>query len=59
MELKRDVWVKTQSGEVGKVVHVSHLTVFVAHLVPCKDDRIEAYLVSQLTKVDRSQAVAQ
>ena len=36
MELKRDDWVKTESGEVGKVVHISRLTIFVAHLVPCK-----------------------
>jgi hypothetical protein len=53
MELKRDDWVKTESGEVGKVVHISRLTVFVVHIVPCKEDRIEAYLESQLTKVDR------
>ncbi len=53
MELKRDDWVKTESGEVGKVVHVSRLTVFVAHLVACKEDRIKAYLESQLTKLER------
>ena len=53
MELKRDDWVKTESGETGKVVHISRLTVFVAIMVPCKEDRIEAYLVSQLTKIQR------
>ena len=58
MELKRDDWVKTDSGEVGKVVHISRLTVFVAHLVPCKEDRIEAYLESQLTKVARPDRAA-
>ena len=53
MELKRDDWVKTESGEVGKVVHISRLTVFVAIMVPCKEDRIEAFLESQLTKIER------
>ena len=58
MELKRDDWVKddwvkTESGETGKVVHISRLTVFVAHLVPCKEDHIEAYLESQLRKIER------
>ena len=53
MELQAGEWVKTESGEVGKVVHISRLTVFVAHLVPCKEDRIEAYLESQLTTIVR------
>ncbi len=51
MELKAGDWVKTQSGEVGKVVHISRLTVFVALNDHPKPDRIEAYLESQLTKV--------
>ena len=53
MELKRDDWVKTESGETGKVVHISRLTVFVALMVPCKEDRMEAFLESQLTKIER------
>ena len=53
MELQPNDWVQTASGEVGKVVHISRLTVFVAHLVPCKEDRIEAYLESQLTKIQQ------
>ena len=53
MELKRDDWVKTQSGETGKVVHISRLTVFVALMVPCKEDRMEAFLESQLKKIER------
>ena len=44
MELKRDDWVKTESGETGKVVHISRLTVFVAIMVACKEDRMEAFL---------------
>ena len=54
MELKRDDWVKTEKGEVGKVVHISRLTVFVAITVSCKEDRMEAYLESQLTKINQS-----
>jgi hypothetical protein len=53
MELKRDDWVKTESGEYGKVVHISRLTVFVAVMVSGKEDRMEAYLESQLTKIPR------
>ena len=52
MELKRDDWVKTESGEVGKVVHISRLTAFVAIMVPCKEDRMEAHLESQLKKIE-------
>jgi hypothetical protein len=50
MDLKAGDWVKTQSGEVGKVVHISRLTVFVAIPDPPKPDRIEAFLESQLTR---------
>jgi hypothetical protein len=53
MELKRDDWVKTDSGETGKVVHISRLTIFVAIMAPCKEDRMEAFLESQLTKIER------
>jgi hypothetical protein len=55
MELKRDDWVKTESGEVGKVVHISRLTVFVAIEAPPKPDHINTYLESQLTKIERPQ----
>lgn len=44
--------VRTESGEVGKVVHIDRLTVFVTFLVPGKSDRMEAFLESQLTTVD-------
>ena len=53
MELKRDDWVKTESGETGRVVHISRLTVFVAIIVACNEDRMEAFLESQLTKIER------
>jgi hypothetical protein len=53
MELQRDDWVKTESGETGKIVHISRLTIFVAIMVPCKEDRVEAFLEGQLTKIKR------
>ena len=51
MKLQPGDWVKTNRGEVGKVVHISRLTVFVALPDPPKPDRIEAFLESQLQKV--------
>jgi hypothetical protein len=53
MRLQRDDWVKTREGKVGKVVHISKLTVFVAFAVPGDEDRIDGFLESQLTKVER------
>jgi hypothetical protein len=52
MELKRD-GVKTESGGIGKVVHVLRLTMFVAVTDPPSPDRDEAFLESQLTKINR------
>jgi hypothetical protein len=51
MELQAGDWVKTEKDEVGKVVHISRLTVFVALPNHPKPDRIEAFLESQITKV--------
>ena len=53
MELQTGDYVKTQSGDIGKVVHISRLTVFVAFAFPGKSDLIQAYLESDLTKIDR------
>ena len=53
MTLQRGNRVKTETGEVGTVVHISRLTVFVAFAVPGKEDHVEAFLESQLTKVER------
>ena len=53
MDLQCDEWVRTETGEVGKVVHINRLTVFVAVMVPGEADRIEAFLESQLTKIER------
>ena len=51
MDLTGD-YVKTESGDIGKVVHISRLTVFVAFAVP-KSDLMQAYPESDLTKIDR------
>jgi hypothetical protein len=51
MELQPGDWVKTPKNEVGKVVHISRLTVFVALTDYPRPDRVEAFLESQLTKV--------
>ncbi len=52
MKIKDGDWVKTESGETGKVIHISKLTVFVALPNPPKEDRVEAFLESQLAKTD-------
>ena len=51
MELKSGDWVRTDSGEVGRVVQISRLTVFVTVPVAGKEDRVAAYLQSQLKKI--------
>jgi hypothetical protein len=52
MTLQSGDWVKSVTGEVGKVVHTSRLTVFVAFPVPGQPDKLLAILDSQLTKID-------
>src|SRR3954463_13811142 len=56
MELQTGDWVKTQAGEVGRIVHISRLTVFVAIADHPNADRVEAYLESQLYKGGRAGA---
>jgi hypothetical protein len=52
MALQVGDWVRTESGAVGQVVHISRLTVFVSFPEQNKDDTILAYLESQLSKTD-------
>jgi DNA-binding NarL/FixJ family response regulator len=52
MELQPGDIVRTESGEVGKVVHTSRMTVFVALPTSSGDDTVAAYLESQLTKLE-------
>jgi preprotein translocase subunit YajC len=51
MDLQPGDCVRIESGEIGKVVHVSRLTVFVALAANNKTDSVKAFLESQLTKV--------
>jgi preprotein translocase subunit YajC len=44
-------WVRTDTGEVGRVVHVTRLTVFVQLESEPNDASLKAYLMSQLTKI--------
>jgi hypothetical protein len=52
MILQPGDWVKSTTGEIGKVVHSSRLTVFVSVQVPEQPDNLKAILESQLTKID-------
>jgi hypothetical protein len=52
MELQPGEWVQTESGEIGKIIHICRLTVFVAFQVAGADDRIEAFLESQLARTN-------
>jgi hypothetical protein len=53
MELKSGDWVITEAGEAGKVVYLSRLTVFVAISLPPQEQRVEAFLASQLTRSEQ------
>jgi hypothetical protein len=51
MEVQLGEWVKTDSGGLGKVVHISRLTIFVAIDV-LGNKRVYPFLESQLTRID-------
>jgi hypothetical protein len=51
MNLKPGECVQTELGEIGKVIHINQLTVFVVFPDPEKNDRIMGFLESQLTKL--------
>ena len=52
MELQKGDWVRTEKGELGKVVMISRVTAFVEFNVVDKGPMIISYLASQLTKID-------
>jgi hypothetical protein len=54
MELNVGDYVKTESGEIGKVMHIDRLTVFVsfAQQPHPQPHEIRAFLKSALTKID-------
>jgi hypothetical protein len=45
-------WVRTESGEVGRVVHTARLTVFVQMEGDPKEATVKAFLESQLTRIE-------
>jgi hypothetical protein len=45
-------WVRTEMGEVGKVVHIARLTVFVQLETEPANSTVKAFLQSQLTKIE-------
>jgi hypothetical protein len=52
MELMSGEYVQTQTGEVGKVILIDRLTVFVSFATPSLPHDIRAFLKSELTKID-------
>lgn len=45
-------WVRTDLGEVGRVVHTARLTVFVQLEADPAEATVKAFLESQLTRID-------
>jgi hypothetical protein len=45
-------WVRAETGEVGRVVHIARLTVFVQLDAEPTNSTLKAFLESQLTKID-------
>jgi preprotein translocase subunit YajC len=58
MGLQQGDRVRTESGEVGTVIHIDGLTVFVAFAMPPQAHDIKAFLKSQLTLIDPPGAVS-
>ena len=45
-------WVRTETGEVGRVVHTARLTVFVQVEGEPNEATVKAFLESQLTRIE-------
>jgi hypothetical protein len=52
MTLQPGDWIRAETGEVGKVVHVTRLSVFVQIEGDSKESTLKAFLQSQLTRID-------
>jgi hypothetical protein len=55
MDLKKGDWVKTDTGEVGRVMMVYQVSAFVEVHSEGEHARVISYLTSQLTKIDPPQ----
>ena len=58
MTLQPGDWVRAETGEVGKVVHIARLSVFVQIEGESKESTLKAFLQSQLTRIDPPQPPA-
>ena len=45
-------WVRAETGEIGQVIHIARLTVFVQLEAEPSNSTLKAFLESQLTKID-------
>ena len=52
MYLQEGDWVRTETGNIGKIVHVYRLTAFVDLKGQMKDQDMKGFLLSTLTKVE-------
>ena len=51
MQFEPGQWVRTDKGDVAKVIHISRLSVFV-ELQGDKAGKVESHLMSQVTKIE-------
>ena len=51
MELQKGDWVRTEKGDVGRIIIISRLSAFVEFSTD-NGPRVVSYLISQLTKID-------
>jgi preprotein translocase subunit YajC len=52
MSLQKGDWVRTESGEIGRIVDIYRLTAFVDLKGQMNNDDIQGFLLSTLTKID-------
>jgi hypothetical protein len=52
MEIKVGDWVKTPSGNTGRVEHIARLSAYVQFGEGHSPETLKAYLVSDLVKID-------
>jgi hypothetical protein len=52
MELQEGDWVRTESGEIGEVVHIYRLSAFLHLKGQGNDKEIKSFLLSTLTKIE-------
>jgi hypothetical protein len=55
MHLQPGDWVRSESGEIGRVVHTARLSVFVRIEEGPQAEHVQAFLLSQLTRIEPPQ----